>query len=282
MHGQKGSILILTVFVCAALLIMAACLMDLNSTDVRIAANQRDGLQAYYLAAAGMELALGLLAEKDPFYCGSGEIPFAGGTIELKLSARDLANGSRQVQITSTGKLGVISEQIVADFQSFPADSGCTDGAGLGWYDRDSGVITPGDHGAEGAVSLGRPALSSLTLGSGDGGGAVFSAGEIVFRSNLALESDLKIMADSAAFQKNICLYPQEGSLYFLNPSGDPLRVYLRGELSAPGSPPLEPGVYLFPHGLLITKDSSLSELRRYRVFPAVPGTMILSKGITG
>lgn len=279
MHSQKGSILVFAVFVCTALLALATSLVDLNSADLKIAANQRDSLQAYYLATTGIEIACGILAEHDPFYCGNEEIFFAGGNIKLSVSAMDQEDGCRQVQITSTGKFGIFTEQIIVQFQSVPACSGCTDGAELGWYNQESGEIIPGSHAGADAISLGSPDIFSLVLNR-ENNGAVFSAEQIIFKSNLIIENDLEIEARMIVFQKSVRLCPQEGSLRLLHPSGGLVHVYLREEISTFDSLLLEPGAYFFPGGLQITKDSSLPDLKRHRTLPVVPGTMFRKAGI--
>ncbi|NLX91066.1 MAG: hypothetical protein GXZ07_05685 [Firmicutes bacterium] len=277
-RSQKGSFLVFAVLICTALLMLGTSLMDLSGTDLRITVNQRDGLQAYYLAATGIEIALGILAEHDPFYCGDGEIFFAGGNIRINVSATDQEDGSRQVQIISTGKIGVVAEQIIVQFQSIPGSSGCTDAAALGWYDQESGEIIADRHIGTGAVSLGDPNLSALILNSENDGGALFSAEQVILKSNLVIENDLGIEAGTVVFQKNVHLYPPAGSLSFFHPSGGRVRVYLREEILSSGLL-LEPGAYLFPDGFQITGDTSRQDLRCHRVLPVVPGTMVRKAG---
>jgi hypothetical protein len=280
MHSQKGSVLVLVTFICAAVLFFTTFLLDLNSLDVRIAANQRDGLQAYYLALTGLEVIFAVLEGNDPFYQGNENISFAGGNINLKVGATEGSGGGRRVQIVSTGRSGLITEQIVVEFQSFPASSGSADAAGLDWYDGESGVITPGYHEAEGTISLGGSKLPSLSLGGGGGRGTIFSAEQIIFKSNLTIEGELEMRTETLILQKNVHLCSHGGSLLLLNPSGDPLYVYLRGEVTVPGGPLLGPGVYRLPSGTEIRGDPTMPDLQHYRILPAVPGTIVFRKGI--
>lgn len=278
MHSQKGSILVFAVLICAAIFALASILLDLYSADLKIAVNQRDSLQAYYLAATGIEIAFGILAEHDPFYCGTGEILFDEGNIKINVSATDQEDGSRQVKIISTGKLGVITEQIIVQFQSVPACSGCTDGAELGWYNQEGGEIISGCHAGADAVSLGGSDISSLILSRENEEGALFSADQIILKSNLVIENDLKIEASTIVFQKSAHLCPPAGSLSFFHPSGGPVQVYVREEILSSGLL-LEPGVYLFPDGFQITIATSRQDLRCHRVLPVVPGTMVRKAG---
>jgi archaellum component FlaG (FlaF/FlaG flagellin family) len=119
LQSQRGSVLVFIVFFVAVLLIFAALLPELNAADVRIAANQRSSSEAYYLAAAGIEIAMGLLAD-DPLYSGNGEIAFAGGDIKLNIEIIDEPGDIRQVKITSTGEIGFTRERILMEYTLLP------------------------------------------------------------------------------------------------------------------------------------------------------------------
>ena len=80
MHSQKGSIQYLP---SSLYPLRCPSLVDLNSADLNNC-NQRDGLQAYYLATTGIEIACGILAER-PVLLWKREI-FCWGNIKLSVS----------------------------------------------------------------------------------------------------------------------------------------------------------------------------------------------------
>lgn len=281
-RSQQGSILVFVVMVSAALLMLSASLMEISGVDLKIALNQRDSVQAHYLAESGAELALAVLAEHNPFYTGSGEISIGEGKISISVNAIAQQGGGRLVEITSTGSFGVIQEQTFVSFQSFPADPAGTAGSTLGWYDAASGRIIPGRH-AEGpaVVLLGSGAAPApLTLhGAADSGGsAYFSAGQIFFRrvpSSLLLEEKLEIRATAAVFRGSVRLEPAHGSLHFFHPAGNHIRVYLQNAVTTTDEQLLlEAGVYSFPHDFRITASTASQQMLSYRVLPVVPGTL--------
>jgi len=285
-RSPKGYILVFVILVCAALLMLGTSLPELNSVDLKIAANQRDSVQAYYLAATGIETAFGILEEYNPFYCGSGEMSLAGGSISVNVNYTDQEDGSRQVQIISVGQKGPIQEKVSVKFESVPSYPEGTDGAELGWYDEISGEIIPGvEHTGDGVVSLGHPDMTSpITLCSPESSGAFLSAEQIFFQSlpvSLLVAETLEISAGIVVFLGSVFLCPEEGSLLFSPPSGDPVRVYFREEVLSTFDyhSLLEPGVYSFPDDWQITGNSSPQETRCYRVLPIVPGTMTLGSG---
>lgn len=281
---QKGYVLIYVVLICTALMIMGSFLLDLHNTDLKIAVNLRDSLRTYYLAAAGIEIGLGVLLKHDPFYCGNNDISFAGENINISVEALEQENGGRQVKIISLCKTGIIEEQVSVQFQSFPENAGGLDGSILGWYDEESGEIIRGIHNAEGIVIVGSSNVSPLLLRSSNeaGNSTVFSAEQVFFTSqpvSLVVEEELDIIAEAAVFMGSVLVCAPQGSLHFLHPSGGPVRVYLREEVSTFAGLVLKPGVYSFPDGFRITTDSSLQETLCHRVLPVVPGTITYSRG---
>jgi len=132
--SKKGSVLVFIVFFVAVLLVFALFLPDINSTDVRIAANQRGSTEAHYLAVAGVEAAIKLLAE-DPFYSGNGVIPFAEAEITLKIDTFKNPDLSLNITITSTGEVGFMRETIIMEIQTYPGLVEGIDGTALDWYD---------------------------------------------------------------------------------------------------------------------------------------------------
>ncbi len=273
--------------ICAALLFLSATLVDLNSIDLKIAANQRDSLQAYYLAETGMEVALALLKHGDSFYVGHKSFPFGGGIVSLKVEAEAKENGSRHVNISSTGTVGTAVESLNLHFQSIPSRPAGTDGTFLGWYDPSDGRITPGEHisGIEtvllGSAPLALP-LSLYRLEEGNGR-AIFAAKQLYFLglpTSLYLEEYLELQAEVVVFYGRIILSPSAGMLHLSHPAASPLRVYLQeGAVDVSSRLLLGPGVYDFPHGFQFTADIFPQEAYLYRVLPVVPGTMIRREG---
>ncbi len=281
MHSQKGSALVFVVLICAALLLLGTSLMDLNSADLQIAVNQRDSLQAYYLAETGMESALAVMKEHDSFYTGHSTVMLAEGSFSVSVSALEQANGGRSVTIVSTGESGRVREQISMEFQSFPPFNGGTNGAALGWYDETDGIIVPGIHtGGAGAVLLGSSGMGlPLILQQQEGNGyACFAAEQLFFNSNpisLLVEETLEISCETAVFHGIVILCSEMGSLRFVHPSIAPVPVYFRNRIvTTDHHVLLEAGVYHFPHGYQITGTSNAAELGNFRVLPLVPGTM--------
>ena len=280
-RSQQGSILVFVVLVCAALLMLGASLMDLSGVDLKIALNQRDSLQAHYLAESGIELALAVLAEHNPFYTGSGEISMGEGKINISVNALLQQGGGRLVEITSTGSFGVIQEQTFVSFQSFPVDTAGTAGSVLGWYNAASGLISHGNHEAGSQVVLmGSAASAPLFLPgmAGSGGAAYFSAGQIFFRpvpSSLLVEEKLEIRTTAAVFRGTVRLCPTHGSLHFSHPEGGAIRVYLQREITTTDQHLLlEAGVYNFPHDFQITAIAAPQDMLAYRILPVVHGTL--------
>ncbi|MEW5922022.1 MAG: pilus assembly PilX N-terminal domain-containing protein [Bacillota bacterium] len=284
--SRKGSALIFVVLICAALLFLGTSLLDLNSVDLKIAANQRDSLQAYYLAETGIETALAVLTDYDPYYVGSAKMSLAGGSISVDVSALEQGNGGRQISVLSTGRAGPVQETISVQFQSFPAQPGGTDGAALGWYDAASGVITPGLYMEEkGTVILGSPGTASplILYGGAVGGSTFFAAEQIYFRSlpnSLWSEEFLELHTGITVFRGRVVLSPPGGMLRFSHPGSGAVRVYFQdGAMKADHRLLLEPGVYSFPHGFQLTGDTQPGEVANHRVLPVVPGTMIRRDG---
>ena len=282
-RSQQGSVLVFVLLICAALLFLATSLMDLNSVDLQIAVNQRDSLQAFYLAETGMESALAVLKDHDPYYTGNSITTLDEGSFSVTVSALEQADGGRNVTITSTAQAGRVEEQINLEFQSFPPFNGGIDGVALNWYDEADGVIIPGIHTSEaGTVLLGFTGLdTALILQKHEvDGHAHFAAAKMFFISNptsLVLEEALEICTETAVFQGTIVLCPHGGSLRFIHPKNDAtVPVYLRNRLEIKDDHVLlHAGAYHFPHGYQITGTSDLSELENFRVLPVVPGTMI-------
>jgi len=257
--------------------------MDLSGVDLKIALNQQDSLQAYYLAESGVDVAMAVLAEHNPFYTGDDEISLGEGMISVSVDALLQQGGGRLVEITSTGSFGVMQEQIFVSFQSFPSDPAGTAGSVLGWYDAASGRIVSGRHKEGPAVVLlgSGVAAAPLILPSvaDSGGAAYFSAGQMFFRgvpSSLLVEEKLEIRATAVVFRGSVQLKPPHGSLHFFHPAGEHIRVYLQKAVTTTEQQLLlEAGVYSFPHDFRITATAVPQEMLAYRVLPVVPGTLI-------
>jgi hypothetical protein len=284
-HAQKGSVLVLVVILCAALLLLGTALVDLNGGDLQIAVNQRDSLQAYYLAETGIESALAVLTEYNTYYTGNSTTIFAEGSFTVSVSALEQANGGRHVTIRSIARTGRVKEQINLEFQSFPAFNGGTDGATLGWYDDNNGVIVPDIHTTEEIVVLlgftSNDFPLRLLLQQEEDGHAKFAASQLFFISSptsLVLEEALEISAETVVFQGLVVLCSPEGGLLFVHPSNAAMPVYFRERvITADNYVLLEPGFYHFPHCYQITGNSNPSELENFRKLAVVPGTMLRS-----
>lgn len=262
---------------------LGASLMDISGVDLKIALNQRDSLQAHYLAESGVEVALAMLTEHNPYYTGNGEISLGEGKINLSVDALEQQGGGRLVEIVSTGSFGVMQEQISVSFQSFPADPEGTAGSALGWYDAASRLIIPGRHdGGSANVLIGSSAAAAPLRLPGEAnsdGAASFFAGQIFFRgtpSSLLVEEKLEICAAVVVFRGNVLLGPPRGSLHFHNPGENTIRVYLQKEVATTDQRLLlEAGVYSFPRDFQITASTAPQQMLSYRVLPVVPGTLI-------
>lgn len=282
LSSQKGSALIMVFLVCAVLLLLGTSLIDLNNVDMQISFNQRDSLQAYYLAETGMESVLYVLREYDPYYTGISSTMFREGNVTVSVSAQEEAFCGRSVTIISTGEVGRVREQISLQFQSYPPCKAGTDGSILGWYDETDGIIVPGKHlSGEEAVVLGLPGRDfPLVLEKRNMEGlAHFSATQLYFISkptSLVLEETLELSTAKAVFQGRVILCPQEGSLHFMHPAHAPIQVYFRDSIvTMEQRLVLEAGVYHFPHGYKICGTANSSESGSFRMLPAVPGTMM-------
>lgn len=269
-----------------ALFFLGASLLDLYSVDLKIAANQRDSMQAYYLAETGLEAALAMLQHYDPYYVGSSSLISEGGNADVDVSASEEADGSRSITILSTGRKGAVRETISLLFQSFPAQQGGVDGAELGWYDPLSGSIERGLHmGEEGTVRLGSPAMAlPLTLyHDGEGGSAFFSAGQLYFPRlpiSLYLEDRLELESEVIVFCGMLMLDRGAGALVFSHPAAGTVRVYMRdGAVTHDRQMLLRAGVYNFPHGFELSGEMAPGPLTALRVLPLVPGTMVRRDG---
>lgn len=286
-RSRRGSILVFVVLVCAALLTLSISLLDISGVDLKIAVNQRDSMQAHYLAESGIEAALAMLALHNPFYTGT-EVVFLGeGRSSVSVNLLEQQGGGRLVRIISTGSFGVMQEQIVASFQSFPPDPSGTAvraGSALGWYDAASRLIMPGRHvaGPQESVLMGSATAALLRLpGAADSSGAAsFSAAQVFFRgapSSLVVEEKLELFAMVCVFRGNVLLGQPRGSLHFYHPGGasNRIRVYLHREVTTTEQRLLvRAGVYDFPHNIEITADTDPQKMLEYRVVPVVPGSM--------
>lgn len=292
MYSQQGSALLFVILISAALLFLGVSMLDFNSIDLQIAANHRESAQAQFLAEAGIESALSVLKQYDPFYTGDSNTTLEEGSFSVSVTALEPGNGSRLVTIASTGKAGRAREQVTLEFVSFPPAGGGINGAELGWYDEADGIIVPGIHAeAGGMVILGSEGMAvPLVLrqqedeGNGQGdevieGWAYMGANQLFFINepvSLLLEEDLEIGADTVVFHGSVMLCPQFGSLRFSHPAGGPVHVYLREQvLTLEHAVLIEAGVYRFPGGFELTGVSDPFDMLSYRVLPAVPGTMV-------
>jgi len=279
LFSQRGSVLVFIIFFIAVLLVFIAFLPDLNTADFQIAANQRGGAEAHYLAAAGIEVAINLLTE-DPFYRGSGNIPFADGEITLSINdfykkerdaikKRDVI--SRWTRIISTGEIGRMRHSIYIELNLIPPIGERIDGFDINWYSPITREILFGSFsGGMKSVVLGSSDMSvSLTLPGGTGESAFLSAEKIYFcgsPQSLSLGGPLELETSYASFQGSVILYPPDGSLTFSPFASGPVKVYLReGVAAEDGSLLLEPGVYSFPDGFDLTIGMLPSQGAPYR-----------------
>ncbi len=282
LSSQKGSALIMVMLVAAVLLLLCTSLIDLNNVDMQISLNQRDSLQAYYLAETGMESALYVLKKYDPYYTGISTTGFPEGNVTVSVSAQEEGYCGRSITIISTGKVGRVREQISLQFQSYPSCKGATGGSALGWYDETGGIIVPGKHlSGEEAITLGLPGRNFPIVleKSEEESHAHFSAAKLYFISkptSLVVEETLELSTAKAVFLGRVILCPQGGNLHFMHPTNGPVHVYFRDSIvTMEQRVVLEAGVYHFPHGYNIGGTANPSELGYFRVLPAVPGTMM-------
>ncbi len=77
--GQQGMALVITLLVMALLLLLGSAFLSISSTEIQIAFNERNGIQAFYLAEAGAERAIAEL-NLNSAYAGTGTTEPSLGT----------------------------------------------------------------------------------------------------------------------------------------------------------------------------------------------------------
>lgn len=108
--NEEGSALTLVIFVTLALLFLGTSLATLSTTEVRIAASQERGTQAFYLAESGAEAAWRIL-ENVPTFRESFQENYGPG--RFAVTFRD--EPGNKVVITSTGIVGSATETVVLE-----------------------------------------------------------------------------------------------------------------------------------------------------------------------
>lgn len=116
---EEGQALILVVLVLLVLALLGAASLTLTSAHGRTARYQRDLMQAYYIAEAGVERALIKIRENPSWFAGlqNNEIiifrvPYAGGEINEVRLTKTSAGIATRAEITSVGKFGTAQKTL--------------------------------------------------------------------------------------------------------------------------------------------------------------------------
>ena len=132
LKSQKGNVLAYVIMVMVVLFIIIGAVASLAQANIRQASVQEQGMQAYYLARSGAEVAYEVLTttsspnslltqfESDitnSIVLTSAPIPFDNGTADVK--ATSIGSGAKQkIKITSVGTLteGNLSRTVTLEF----------------------------------------------------------------------------------------------------------------------------------------------------------------------
>ncbi len=98
-NNQKGVSLLLTIFVMAALLVIALGVSRLSLGETRIARLSSQTLSAFYAAEAGMELALYLDRRGDPLPLGVTHYLDSNNQISYVIVSASGESPSRVIQV---------------------------------------------------------------------------------------------------------------------------------------------------------------------------------------
>lgn len=113
---ESGQVILLVAVVTAILLLLSVSAVTVASTGLRSTDQQRDQIQAYYVAEAGVEQVLAKIRGDQAWFealpLDSEQVvlsqkPYAGGKIEQVAFKKILAGTGRKVEITSKGSFGV-------------------------------------------------------------------------------------------------------------------------------------------------------------------------------
>lgn len=242
---ERGSALLLVVFVTAVLLILGAALSGLAVTELRISANHEDSTRAFYAAEAGAEAALGVLLEEGMFQ----------GPLEVALSEAGTASvavtreGDGGVQVTSIGTSGNAAERVQLSIEPLPVPEVPADsvvGSQLGWYCAQTGFFSPrAENGSALRSSL--PVLfatetaAGIAFEPGEGERRSFSAPALYFQDcplALTVEAGHRLELEAAAlvFEGRLEV---SGELVLKNPEGveEAGRVYFEAPVLQHGQP---------------------------------------------
>ena len=116
---EQGQALILVMLVLLVLALLGAASLTLTGTHGRTARYQRDLMQAYYTAEAGVERALIKIRENPSWFAGLPEnsevfsrVPYAGGEINEVRLTKTSAGIAARAEITSVGKFGTAQKTL--------------------------------------------------------------------------------------------------------------------------------------------------------------------------
>lgn len=111
--SKKGSTLAYIMMVMVVVLIVVSVVTSLAMTNIRQASAQEQGMQAYYVARSGAELAYEALTSPNPptltdggdKVLGPENINFEKGTAKIKATITTEGDGRKKIRIESVGTL---------------------------------------------------------------------------------------------------------------------------------------------------------------------------------
>jgi len=104
---NKGSVLLITVFVVALLSAVVMGILQINTEEIQLMRNQIRAAQALAVAEAGLNDAFAEIREDDEWDEGFDDEPFAGGSYEVDVDG-DLPNLT--IESTSTSSQGFVAK----------------------------------------------------------------------------------------------------------------------------------------------------------------------------
>jgi len=111
MRSEKGVALVLALFVAVVISVVVVSMLDLTTTDLKVARNLQEELKAYYIAEAGAETAIRELKNDINWSDGFENAQFppgSNGSFTVTISHPD----SSLIEITSVGKIGETSKTV--------------------------------------------------------------------------------------------------------------------------------------------------------------------------
>ncbi|MHB1398666.1 MAG: pilus assembly PilX family protein [Trichloromonadaceae bacterium] len=133
LDNERGVVLVTALMVMALLTVIGISALNSSDTELKITGNQRVATQAFYLAEAGIQHAVGVFRTNDVATLESMESTeltkqaLGGGSYSVDVD--NLTDTSRErVELRSTGKLGTTTRTIEAIFER-PRHSFTPDGA---------------------------------------------------------------------------------------------------------------------------------------------------------